>query len=251
MILNSFSDEEQKDAIKTYEKYKLAYEKDVPIFTSSFLSPNIWRFFEENCKIEKLQFEANGIFEESERRMVCFNNIYEIPFPILILEIKNKSNFSRLEHKDYLGAIMSLGIERDKLGDLVLIENSCYIPVVEDISSYIISNLSKIGRSPVEIKIIEDLNKLPSIQFEEIIINVQSLRVDAVVSKLINGSRNKAVDLIDSGKVLLNYVKSKDKSQEIKFNDRITIRGSGKFIIINLVGDTKSGKHKILVKKYR
>lgn len=183
--------------------------------------------------------------------MICFNNIYGIPFPILILEIKNKSNFSKLKHKDYLGAIMSLGIERNKLGDLVLIENSCYIPVVEDISSYIISNLSQIGKSPVEIKIIEDLDKLPSMQFEEIIINVQSLRVDAIVSKLINGSRNKAVDLIDSGKVLLNYVKSKDKSQEIKFNDRLTIRGTGKFIIMNLVGDTKNGKHKILVKKYR
>lgn len=183
--------------------------------------------------------------------MICFNNIYEIPFPVLILEIKNKSNFSKLKHKDYLGAIMSLGVERNKLGDLVLIEDSCYIPVVNEIGSYIISNLNQIGKSPVEIKVIEDLNKLPSVQFEEIIINVQSLRVDSVVSKLINASRNKAVELIDSGKVFLNYVKSKDKSQDIKFNDRVTIRGTGKFIISNLVGNTKSGKHKILVKKYK
>ena len=183
--------------------------------------------------------------------MISFNNIYEIPFPIIIIEIKNKSNFSSLQHKDYLGAIMSLGIERDKLGDLVLIGNYCYIPVIEEISSYIISNLDQIGRSPVEIKIIEDLNKVPSLEFEEIIINVQSLRVDSVVAKLVNASRSKGVELIDSGKVLLNYVKSKDKSQEVKFNDRITIRGTGKFIIGNLVGDTKSGKHKILVKKYK
>lgn len=251
MILNSFSDEEEKDAIKTFEKYKLAYEKDIPVFTTSFLSPNIWSFFQENCKIEKLQFETNGIFNESERRMICFNNIYEIPFPIVILKIKNKSNFSKLKHKDYLGAIMSLGIERDKLGDLVLIENSCYIPVVEEINEYIISNLTQIGKSPIEINIIKDLDEVPSIQFEEIIINVQSLRIDSIVAKLINASRNKAVELIDSGKILLNYVKSKDKSQEIKFNDRITVRGTGKFIVGNLVGDTKSGKHKVLVKKYK
>ena len=249
--MNSFRDEEVKDAIKTYEKYKLAYEKDIPVFTNSFLSPNLWSFFQENCRNEKLKFEVNGIFDEAERRMISFNNIYEIPFPIIVIEIKNKSNFSSLQHKDYLGAIMSLGIERDKLGDLVLIENSCYIPVIEEISSYIISNLDQIGRSPVEIKIIEDLNKVPSLEFEEIIINVQSLRVDSVVAKLVNASRSKGVELIDSGKVLLNYVKSKDKSQEVKFNDRITIRGTGKFIIGNLVGDTKSGKHKILVKKYK
>jgi RNA-binding protein YlmH len=249
--LNFFRDEEVKYAIKTYEKYKLAYEKDIPVFTSSFLSPNLWSFFQESCRNEKLKFEANGVFFEAERRMISFNNVYEIPFPIIILEIKNKSNFSKLQHKDYLGAIMSLGIERDKLGDLVLIGKSCYIPVIEEISSYIISNLDQIGRSPVEIKIIEDLNKLPSLEFEEIIINVQSLRVDSVVAKLVNASRSKGVELIDSGKVLLNYVKAKDKSQEIKFNDRITIRGTGKFIIGNLIGDTKSGKHKILVKKYK
>jgi RNA-binding protein YlmH len=249
--LNSFKDEEVKDAIKTYEKYKLAYEKDIPVFTSSFLPPNLWDFFQESCRNEKLHFEANGVFLEAERRMISFNNIYEIPFPIIIIEIKNKSNFSSLKHKDYLGAIMSLGIERDKLGDLVLIGNSCYIPVIEEISNYIISNLDQIGRSPVEIKIIEDLNKVPSLEFEEIIINVKSLRVDSVVAKLVNASRSKGVELIDSGKVLLNYVKSKDKSQEVKFNDRITIRGTGKFIIGNLVGDTKSGKHKILVKKYK
>ncbi|WP_366914649.1 YlmH/Sll1252 family protein [Clostridium sp.] len=183
--------------------------------------------------------------------MVSFNNIYDVPFPIIILKIENKSSFSTLKHKDYLGAIMSLGIERNKLGDLILIENSCYLPVTEDISNYIILNLNKIGRSPVEIKVIEDLHKVPSLQFEEIIINVKSLRIDSVVAKLINASRSIGVQFIDNGKVLLNYVKSKDKSQEIKFDDRITIRGTGKFIIGNLIGDTKSGKHKILVKKYK
>nr|WP_300381849.1 YlmH/Sll1252 family protein [Clostridium sp.] len=250
-ILSYFNEEEEKDAIKVYEKYKLAYEKDIPVFTSSFLNPNLWSFFEYNCRNEKFQFEANGIFSESERRMVSFNNIYDVPFPIIILKIENKSSFSTLKHKDYLGAIMSLGIERNKLGDLILIENSCYLPVTEDISNYIILNLNKIGRSPVEIKVIEDLHKVPSLQFEEIIINVKSLRIDSVVAKLINASRSIGVQFIDNGKVLLNYVKSKDKSQEIKFDDRITIRGTGKFIIGNLIGDTKSGKHKILVKKYK
>ncbi len=77
-----------------------------------------------------------------------------------------------------------------------------------------------------------------------------SLRLDSIVSKLANVSRSKAIELLDSSKVLVNYVKSKDKSQELVKGTRLTIRGNGKYIIGDIIGETRSGKQKIIIKKY-
>ncbi|KLE16746.1 YlmH/Sll1252 family protein [Clostridium sp. C8] len=249
-LIKSFSEEDINEALKIYEKYKLAYEKDIPIFTNNFHSPNIWSFFEGNCNNSNFVVETNGLFEESERRIIAFNNYYKTNYPIKILRISNKSNFSNLKHKDYLGSILSLGIGRDKLGDIIVKEDKAYIPVLEDISDFILNNLSHIGKSPIEIKVIEDNNELPSAQFEEIFINVSSLRADSIVAKISNVSRSKAIEIIESGKVLIDYVKARDKSQEISKDTRVTIRGIGKFIIGEIIGETRSGKQRIVVKKY-
>ena len=124
------------------------------------------------------------------------------------------------------------------------------MPVLEEISDYIINNLSHIGKSPIEIKIIDNISDIPSVNFEEIVINVSSLRADSIVAKLSSLSRAKAIELIDSGKVLINYVKAKDKSQDIVKDTRVTIRGIGKFIIGDVIGGTRSGKQRIVIKKY-
>lgn len=249
-ILKNFSEDDVNEAIKIYENYILAFEKDITIFSNSFCPPNIWSFFQENCQNSDFKIVTNGIFEEAERRVIAFNNKYNMDYPIKVLEIRNKSNFSNLRHKDYLGAILSLGIDRNKIGDVVVKEDRAYVPIMEDISSYIINNLSSIGKSPVEISILYNLGDLPSIDFEEISINVQSLRLDSVVAKLANISRSKAIELLDSSKVLVNYVKSKDKSQELLKGTRLTIRGKGKYIVGDIIGETRSGKQRIIIKKY-
>ena len=249
-ILKNFSEDDVNEAIKIYENYKLAFEKDITIFSNSFCPPNIWSFFQENCQNSDFKIVTNGLFEEAERRVIAFNNKYNIDYPIEALQIRNKSNFSNLRHKDYLGAILSLGIDRNKIGDVVVKDDRAYVPVMEDISSYILNNLASIGKSPVEISILYDLVDLPSIDFDEISINVQSLRLDSVVAKLANISRSKAIELLDSSKVLVNYVKSKDKSQELLKGTRLTIRGNGKYIVGDIIVETRSGKQRIIVKKY-
>lgn len=248
-IVKYFNEEDLNEAIKIYEKYILSYEKDITIFMNKFYPPNIWSFFEFNCDTN-FKVESNGIFEESERRLISFNNIYNMEYPIKVIEITNKSNFSKLRHKDYLGGLLSLGIERNKIGDIVIKEDIAYVPVVEDIYLYIINNLTKIGKSPVKVKLIEEFNKIPTAEFEDFTINVSSLRIDSIVAKIINVSRSRAIELIESSKVLLNYSKVSDKSKEVVNGARLTIRGSGKYIIGNIIGETKSGKQKVEIKKY-
>jgi len=245
-----FTDEDRAEALNLYERYVLSKEKNIPMFGKNFYTPNIWTWFENNLCNKDFEIETNGFFEGSERRMISFNNIYKNSFPMKLIKIQNTSKFSNLTHRDFLGGILSLGIERNKIGDLLVFENACYVPVHEDIESFIIYNIDKIAKVVCSVEVIDNIEFLPEFTFEEEIILVSSLRIDGVVSKITNISRAKAVAMIEQGQVLINYIKIKDKSYELKGEERITIRGFGKFIIGNSIGNSKSGKMKMIIKKY-
>lgn len=248
-VLKNFLREDTEDVIKVYQAMSLAYNKGIPSFTKFFCKPNIWMYFIKNFSNNNFLVEAKGAFEECDRRVLSFNNIYSIPFPYKIIKINNKSKFNNLSHKDYLGAIMALGIEREKLGDLRVIDNSAIVPVYDEVANYILYELKNLGKAPVSIEEITEDN-LPISNFLEGVIIVPSLRLDNIVSKLANISRGKAVDIIDSGKVLIDYSKSIDKSKEVKDGQRVTISGVGKFIIREIVGNTKSGRYKVKMNKF-
>ena len=86
-------------------------------------------------------------------------------------------------------------------------------------------------------------------QGKEVIL-VSSLRIDGIVSKLANVSRAKAQMMVEQGRILIDYVKVRDKSYEVKEDERITIRGVGKFILGSTIGCSKSGRLKVSIKKY-
>lgn len=250
LISKQFGDEDKNEVLNLYEKYKLARDKEIPMFGNSFYTPNIWRWFEKNFINSSCKVESNGLFEDSERRMISFNNVYNTSFPMKLLKIENTSKFNELTHKDFLGGILALGIERNKIGDLLVKDNVCYVPIHEDIESFLIFNIDKIGKSSCKIEILEKYDYLPQFNFKEEVILVSSLRIDGIVSKLANVSRGKAQMMIDQGKVLVDYVKIRDKSYEPKEDERITIRGVGKFILGTIVGSSKSGRLKVSIKKY-
>ena len=249
-ISKYFTDDDRDEALNLYERYLLSKDKDIPMFGKNFYTPNIWSWFEKNLCSKDFKVETNGFFEDAERRMISFNNIYENPFPMKLIKIQNASKFSNLTHRDFLGGILSLGIERNKIGDLLVDKNICYVPVCEEIENFITYNLDKIARVGCSAEVIENFELLPKVNFKEEIILVSSLRIDGVVSKITNISRAKATAMIEQGQVLINYVKIKNKSYELKGEERITIRGFGKFILGNSIGNSKSGRIKIIIKKY-
>lgn len=249
-VLAYFNKEEQEQVIKVYNKLELAMKRDITVFTNLFVTPSVWAFFEKRFNTLNFKVESKGLFDECERRMLSFNNVYELDYPMSIIKINNKSKFKKLTHRDYLGSIMSLGVEREKISDIRVFENSAYLLVVEEIESYLRQNLIAIGTSPVEVIKVYDLDEMPIVRFEEEIITVSSLRVDAIIAKIAGVSRARAIEHIDSSKVLLDYNKVKSKNDEVVEGSRITIRGLGKFIIGNIVGVSKSGKQKLIVKKY-
>lgn len=173
-----------------------------------------------------------------------------IELPIEGLSISGKTKFESITHRDILGALMSLGIKREKIGDIILNNDMFYTVVYSDISYYISINLTKIKHTPVVVEHI-DFSDIAAHEkkFKVINANVASLRLDAICSVGYGESRNSIVDEIKCGNVKVNWEEEKNTSYIINPNDVISIKGKGRIILDAVNGETKKGRINITIKK--
>lgn len=156
------------------------------------------------------------------------------------------------DHRKYLGAIMKLGIEREKFGDIIVSHLGADIVVAKDLVDYLIQNLKSLTRfQSAEISQIE-LEDLKNIQISKLEISsiVTSLRLDNIVSVLAKTSRSKADEIINQERVFLNYKLETKASRQVKVGDTITIRGKGRFNFKEISGNTKKGRFIIKIDKF-
>lgn len=176
-----------------------------------------------------------------------YNNIMEIVEIILPNELQGKYS-----HRDYLGGIMKLGIKREKIGDIIVFSKGAHIIVLNEIIDFLkenVSSLTRFSKSNIEIKKIEELHT-PEMHTEEMQIIVSSLRLDNIVSELVKTSRTKAEEIIKEQRVFVNFENVVKDSKILKEADIITIRGKGRFKIIEIVGNTKKGRFILKIEKY-
>lgn len=202
-------------------------------------------------------FTLYGGYEGAERKMACFNE-EELTkktsdFPAVWIEIAPTApKFAQeLSHRDFLGALMNLGLERSVFGDLIIYENKCCVYTLKKIAPYIEENLSSVSRTKVNCKTIENLPALSVKEPEEITVIASSNRADALIASVYNLSRNDALSLIESGKVFINSVILVQNHKTLKENDIVSVRGFGRFVFVNETDSkTRSGKSRIVIKKY-
>ena len=171
-------------------------------------------------------------------------------FPVSALEFKYRK-CDELSHRDFLGALMSLGIERETVGDILVDNGRTVVFLKSEIKNYVVSQIFKIGNIGVTIS---DANilKLPAgNKTEELSFIVSSMRIDNIVAAICSLSREKTKALILSGNVSVNFLENKNVSFNLRSGDKIVIRGKGKYILNNILGTTKKGRIKISVVHFR
>ncbi len=170
---------------------------------------------------------------------------------ITALEVTG-SGFRSLTHRDFMGGILSLGIDRSVVGDIVVTEEARALVFVKTkIASYICENLHKIGRDGVKVK---PLALAPDFllprTFEDCTVTLSSLRLDGLVKAVTGKSRETAAEMVRSGLVELSYVVTENVSAEVKEGDILSVRGYGKFVVGRTEGKTKSDRLRLALKKY-
>lgn len=231
---------------------ELCEEIEYPVYSKYFYPPQVCKEMAD-LNMGGIVFSLCGLSEGCEKNMVAvLPKAFpreELYFPVKYFKITNRSKFKDLEHKHYLGTIMSLGIKRELMGDLIVEENCCYGIISDEIFEFLVDNLKEVGRNPVIVVEVEK-EEIPQLKFEKIVDSVSSIRLDNLVSVMINNSRNKGLELIENGDVSVNYTVEKEKNRSLKEGDIITIRKKGKFIFEQILGENKKGKIRILLKKF-
>ena len=248
--------ENLKNKKRLEDLYRQSYTNNMFVFTR-FLSPNDAAAALEIS--DERSVKMWGGAEGCERVMVRFGDPaqlgYEVDFPISLLKISplNPKYCEALTHRDYLGAFMSLGIERDTIGDIIVKEKCGYAFVCDSIAGHICEELDSIKNTTVLcVKCDETSGReaVPEPEFEECTLIVPSPRIDAVLSKLYNLSRSEARNLFTAGMVLLNGRSCGNESLTPKEEDVFAVRGNGKFIFDGVGEKTKKGNVMVRVRKY-
>lgn len=189
-----------------------------------------------------------GGYQQAQRQMCLIGENFDFKDYICCLSASYNRKFNSLSHRDIKGAIYNSGIELNRFGDMWVDDDRIYFYCCKDISQFLQNNLNKVGNCTVRFQEVEFQSQTYS--FEEYRFSLSSLRLDKVVSALIRKSRQKAQDFIYAGFVNVNYLTIEDFTYLCNNNDILSLKTHGRYQIIDIEKNRKSGKIIIKVKKF-
>ena len=195
---------------------------------------------------------TEGVFEQAERKRAIIAPSYFVPeqddYQVTVFSVDFPSKFVQLKHPDVLGALLSLGIERGKFGDIRVAENTVQFAVATEVADYVRANLASIGKVKV---CIEEVGAKPLLpieeQWAERSCTVSSMRLDVVLATVLNISRQKSQSLIAAGRVKVNWTIREQVAFELQEGDIVSARGFGRLKVIMTEGRTKKDKIRLQV----
>lgn len=237
---------------RVQDAYNLSFNSGAPKFLGFLTAEEVG--VAESFLKNKADYMIFGGYEEADRVYLCvtdgLQSVSFDAFPITAVTFRFRE-CDILTHRDFLGSLMAKGIKRDKVGDILVEKGRAVVFLNKDIASFVLSQTDRIGRVGVSAEQGFSL-PLPQISIKESrSVTVASMRVDAVVAALINSSRSRAEELIKDGFVAINSAVCQKATRQIIAGDKVTVRGYGKFTVIEQSGITKKGRTVVLTEKYK
>ncbi len=227
-----------------------AYRNNIYVF-SDFLSLSQQDVFYQATKdkaFAPIKYDLFGGYSNCERKMVRFGSEYdfgyEVEFPIKCIKVEPlaKKFAKEYTHRDYLGSLMGLGIDRKKFGDIFVDGMEAYIYVDESTADYLLENFVSVGRNSVKCSFSQLPDSYKQANLKEVTIQVASPRADAVIAKVYNLSRKDTIPYFTEKKVSVNGHIVENKDKILAAGDTVSVRGYGKFNVISEGGLSRKGK---------
>ena len=226
---------------------------------SDFLNLNEQNIFLSlKNELPRIKYFTYGGFQDAERKILCFcgndqiNSMEDINFPITCIKVVplNRRFSDNLSHRDFLGAVLNLGIDRSKLGDILIDENEGYLFTHNAISPFILDQLTKVKHTMISTSRIEQQDFHYEPKYTEINGTVSSVRLDSILAVAFHSSRSSLSGLIEGGKVFVNSKEILSNSYLLKENDVVSVRGLGKFLYVGTSYQTKKGRYSVKILLY-
>lgn len=230
-----------------------AYNKWIDTSTYFLNISELEEFSKIKNKLPSNYLLTGGI-ENAERKLVIFSMLEDFCELNFISYLKiSPIDFKfgeTLNHRNYLGALMNLGIERNTIGDILINEKIAYVIVLKKVSDYIKENLISVNKTMVKVEILDILPINLKIRLKDILISCSSNRIDLIISKLYSLSRNTSCLLFNEKKVYVNDKLCTNNSYNLKPDDIVSVSGYGRFCFVDKQSMTKKGNFVFLIKKY-
>lgn len=254
---------------RLFELAEKSYNRGIYTYTPFLSLSQQQVFYASKSELSYAGFGMEGGVPVCERKMIRFgspeNLGYDEKYPIAAIRMQPvMPKFAdMLTHRDFLGAVMNLGIDRSTIGD-IFVQTSDVGPgglrvsgkeagqygilfCQESIVPYLLENLCQVKHTRMECRILEEELTLQSAEPEKITLTVSSARIDSVIAKLYHISRGQSLELFESGRIFVNGIATGNNSYLLKKEDAVTVRGYGKFLYYGLFGETKKGKERVSV----
>lgn len=254
--------EEKIILAKLNDKIRLCKTKNKLVNTEflNMYQENIIR--KELERIKAKNYILTGGYSEAESKILIMypekiteeiakENITNI-IKVIKIQLPNEQK-GKYQHRDYLGTIMQFGLERERIGDIIVYEDEAYVIALSENAQYIKDSLQttkKFKKSKIEIIDIVEM-KVKKPEFEEIKISVNSQRLDNFISEICKISRSETTRLIASELVSINCKIETKQTKTVEIGDVLIIRGKGKFIVSDFLDINRKGKQVVIVKKYK
>lgn len=203
-----------------------------------------------------VSIRLEGGYEQAERKRAIIGPDYrgldDESVGISVLAVNGPGQAQlELDHGDFLGALLGLGIKRDRIGDIHVHEHFCHIIVMDEIADYLNIHLRQVHR----INVLTDVIPLTELQtvvpkLEEMSLSVASMRLDGIASDVYRISRTKIVDPIRAGRCRVNWKSEEDPSVQLREGDVVSIKGLGRFRVLEVDGMTKKGRIRVKIGKF-
>lgn len=230
------------------ELARRSYNSGIFTFTDFLGLSELSAFEEIKRELQGVSYTLFGGHAATERKMIRFGSpdelLYEEPFPIACVkaEPRQEKFADRLSHRDILGALMNLGLERDSFGDIVIINNVAYIFMKSTVKDYVMESLTRAKRTELKLSEAIELPEGELFKTEEKSVQLSSERLDAVIAKLFNLSREDAKNLFIRELVFVSGKLMTNPSYTPKRDDVISVRGYGRFIYKSYETTSRKGK---------
>ena len=228
-----------------------AYYQDRPYFTD-FLDMNeqsiLLNYFDG-----PIQPVLYGGYPMAERSIAIFSeNTIPEELPVQWVRIcpAYPKYAEKIGHRDFLGSILGLGLERSCIGDLIINGHTAYVLCLKRIADFLIQELTQVKHTVVKVEISELPEDLSKPKFEIIHGTVTSIRLDSVISLAFRLSRSQACELIRNGQVYINNRLNTSNGTNLKDGSVISVRHKGKFIFADCNNKSKKNKCIVEVHKY-
>lgn len=234
-----------------------SYQHEIYTFTPFLGLAEQQAFYEIQREVDYAGTGMEGGSPMCERKMIRFGSVqqlgYEEPYPILCLKVEpHAPKFAEhLTHRDFLGAIMNLGIERSTVGDIFVQDKEAYVFCQKGIASYLEEQLTQVRHTQVKCTETAVSEELRAPVFERISMSVSSARIDAVISGVYHLPRSQSIELFKAGRIYVNGRLTENNSYVLKEGDGITVRGFGRFTYKGEQGETRKGRIRSCVEIYR